>query len=359
MPIKGNKKRAQVILDNSIQKLQDELSNTIDSSSVKTDFYEFLQRWLIIIKASVQDTTFSVYQKQVNGRIKRFFYDTKKYTLEGLKPNDIQEFYFTILTDNCTTNTVIHYHAIIRKSLQYAVKNDLIDSNPADKVEKPQKNTFIGSFYSIEETQKLFECMARTKLEIPTLLACFYGLRRSEVLGLRWSSIDFSNKVITINHVVTNIEIDGVRKIRKKNRTKTKSSFRSLPLVPEVEEKLLQVKLEQQQRKKLLQTGYSNEFLDYICVDELGKILKPDFITKKFKKLLIQYEDLRIIRFHDLRHTCASLLLASDVSLKEIQDWLGHSDFSTTANIYAHLDSKSKKTSASAMSKTLNLNSSM
>ena len=87
---------------------------------------------------------------------------------------------------------------------------------------------------------------------------------------------------------------------------------------------------------------------DYIYVNDLGVPYKPNFVTQHFR-ILLQNNGLRIIRFHDLRHTCASLLLKNGVSMKDIQEWLGHSDFSTTANIYAHLDYSSKLTSADAM----------
>ena len=86
----------------------------------------------------------------------------------------------------------------------------------------------------------------------------------------------------------------------------------------------------------------------YICVNEIGERLKPNTLSDGFKRILEQ-NNLRVIRLHDLRHTCASLLLANGVPMKQIQEWLGHSDFSTTANIYAHLDYHSKLSSAEAM----------
>ena len=93
---------------------------------------------------------------------------------------------------------------------------------------------------------------------------------------------------------------------------------------------------------------YNRNYLDYICVDEMGTLLSPNYVSSAFSKLLEKH-GLRHIRFHDLRHSCASLLLANGVPMKQIQEWLGHSDFSTTANIYAHLDYSSKLSSAEAM----------
>ena len=93
---------------------------------------------------------------------------------------------------------------------------------------------------------------------------------------------------------------------------------------------------------------YDNWYLEYICVDEMGTRISPHYLTAAFPKLLEKYE-LRRIRYHDLRHSCASLLLANGVPMKQIQEWLEHSDFSTTANVYAHLDYNSKLSSADAM----------
>ena len=97
------------------------------------------------------------------------------------------------------------------------------------------------------------------------------------------------------------------------------------------------------------------QYLGYLCVDEVGNIIRPNYVTETFPKFLVE-NGLRRIRFHDLRHSCASLLLDNGVPMKQIQEWLGHSDFSTTANIYLHLEYKSKESSAQAMASALTLN---
>lgn len=187
-----------------------------------------------------------------------------------------------------------------------------------------------------------------TELELPVKLAAFYGLRRSECIGLRWSAIDFNNNTLTVNHTVTTVEVDGKEVELASDTAKTKSSLRTLPLVPVFKELLLKKRAEQKEFRRLCGKAYCTDYLDYICVDQLGKRTSPDYITEYFPKFL-KKNGLRVIRFHDLRHSCASMLLANGVPMKQIQDWMGHSDFSTTANIYAHLDYQSKVTSAEAM----------
>ena len=100
--------------------------------------------------------------------------------------------------------------------------------------------------------------------------------------------------------------------------------------------------------------AYSKEYTDYICVDDLGVLLKPDFLSRHLQ-IILKKNNLKHIRYHDLRHSCASLLIANGVSLKEIQDWLGHSDYGTTANIYSHLEYSAKVNSANKIAEKLKL----
>ena len=179
-------------------------------------------------------------------------------------------------------------------------------------------------------------------------LAAYYGLRRSEVIGLKWSAIDFTENTLTVRHTVHSTE-EG---IVAKDRLKTKSSYRTLTLEPFVRGELLKHREKQEQMKKVMRSAYSGEYTDYVCVDALGKLYDPDFVTGHFGQLLKKH-NLKKIRFHDLRHSCASVLLAQGVPMKQIQEWLGHSDMSTTANIYSHLDAVTKADTGAAMSKAL------
>ena len=346
LTIKGNKKRAEQMLMEERRKY----ANAKTGDDVL--FADFMEQWLEIVKSTVSIPTYSSYVNAVKSIIAPYF-RKKKILLRDLQAHDIQMFYQEQL-QRVKASSVIHYHANIHKALKYAVKNDMIPSNPADKVERPKQDKFYGNFYDRDELNKLFEAVAGTKLELPVLLGAFYGLRRSEIVGLKWSAIDFEQNTITISHTVTSCNLDGKCVIVAKDTTKTKSSRRTLPLVPYFHEKLLAVKAQQERNQKLCGRSYNREFLEYICVDDIGDRFKPNYITSQFPRLL-ERNGFRKIRFHDLRHSCASLLLASGVPMKDIQEWLGHSDFSTTANIYAHLDYSSKLTSASAMESNFHL----
>lgn len=342
LPVKGNKKKAEKMLMETRREFVPECK------PVKEDmlFADFLQQWLQIAKPTIALTTYSSYSNMVNSAIEPYFRELG-VTLNSLKAADIQAFYMVQL-ERVKPNTVIHYHAVIHKALKYAVKIELIESSPADKVERPKKNRFIGSFYDSDEVAQLFEAAKGTHLEIPIFLGAFYGLRRSEALGLKWDAIDFQSNTITIKHTVTSCNIDGKHIQIEQDTTKTKSSLRTLPLVPAFKEKLLSVMEQQKEYKRVCGRCYNKKYLEYICVDEMGNLISPHYLTASFPKLL-KKNGLRHIRFHDLRHSCASLLLANGVPMKQIQEWLGHSDFSTTANVYAHLDYNSKLSSADAM----------
>lgn len=168
--------------------------------------------------------------------------------------------------------------------------------------------------------------------------------------GLQYDAIDFENKTITIKHTVTNASVGGKRVLVQKDRTKNKSSYRTLPLIEEIEELLLKEKSKQESNKKLFGNTYKNKG-NYIFADEEGKLIKPDRVSRRFKKLL-QDNGLKVIRFHDLRHSCATLLLAKGISLDDIQVWLGHSSRATT-EIYANNMVLDKTTSANTIANAL------
>lgn len=344
LPVKGNKKKAEAFLLETRRDFQPPEPDKLLGDDIL--FADYMEQWLEIVKSTISISTYSSYSKCVKGIISPYFRE-RKILLRNLQAKDIQNFYLQELK-RVSANSVIHYHANIHKALKYAVKIDLIDVNPADKVERPKKEKFVGSFYDADEVNRLFEITEGTKLEIPVLLGAFYGLRRSEAIGLKWSAIDFDQNTLTIQHTVVQCNIDGKRELIAADTTKTKSSMRTLPLVPFVRDRLLALKAEQAENRRLCGRCYNRDYLEYICVNEIGDLIKPSYVTEQFPKLLDKY-DMRRIRYHDLRHSCASLLLKNGVQMKEIQDWLGHSDFSTTANTYAHLDYSSKLTSADAM----------
>ena len=367
LPVKGNKKKADELLRQARRAFTPPVPNRSDDLSPDMLFSDYMLYWLKIIRTSVEPTTWSSYCFNVKDHIVPYFEPTG-ITLGGLKASHIQSFYLHEL-ETLKATSVIKQHANMHKALKYAVKLDLIPGNPVDKVERPKLQKYMASvdkverpklqkymasYYTAQEMEELFQAARGSRLELIILFAAFYGLRRSEVLGLRWDAIDFEAGTLTIRHIVTSANIEGKHILIQADRAKTSSSLRTLPLVEGFAQRLKELKKQQEYNERLCGNCYNKKYKGYLFVDEMGNLILPNAVSENFGKLLKAY-GLRHIRFHDLRHSCASLLLKQRVPMKQIQEWLGHSDISTTANIYAHLDSQSKQLSAATMEKALAL----
>lgn len=350
LPEKGNKRKAEA----ELAKLRAEFEVPEEVGDLSSDmlFADYLLEWLEIAKGRLAIATYSSYTSIIKNPLEPYF-RKKKLTLRELEARHLQMFYSEMLK-KVKSNTVIHYHAVIHSALKYAVKTDMLLQNVADKVDRPKKNDFQPVFLSADEMQKMFEALRGTKLELPVLVAAFYGFRRGEVLGLKWDAIDFEQETISIRRTITATKTDGVYREVEQQSAKTKSSLRTLPLVGSFKEIFMRVKEAQELNKKICGNCYNYDYDGFVFVDEMGDRMKLNYLTSEFPKFLERH-GLKRMRFHDLRHSCASLLLANGVPLKHIQEWLGHSDFTTTANIYAHLDYSSKISSAQAMENGLQL----
>lgn len=361
LSVKGNKRKAEKMLVDARIAMTEELERQATEKPLceeykqeKIFFTQFMRDWLDMKQTTVELSTFVSYKSAVEKFIIPYF-DNKHpdLKLSEISAKHIQDYYtYELKTRKISNNTVKHRHATISNALKYAMRMDLIPGNPASKVELPRLSQYSASYYNEKELGALFDLVKGTSLELGVYLSAYYGLRRSEAVGLRWDAIDFDRKTITIKHTAMDIYTDGHHYLVLKDRTKTKSSYRTLPLVVPFEELLLRIKAEQETNRKLCGNCYCNKYLDYIYVNELGELMKPDYLSTKLPKLLEEH-NMRRIRFHDLRHSCASLLLANGVSLKDIQSWLGHSTISTTANIYVHQEFASKINSANAILQVL------
>lgn len=358
---KGNKKRAEKAKDEFLIEVEKELlekeqepKNHFDwEEKADRTFFDYLKDYLKIAKKNVSLLTYVGYEKEVNTRIKAFF-QPSGLPLKDLRPIHLQMFYQSILDDGCTANTAIHYHAYIRKALQHAVNMEYIPSNVADRVDRPKKQQFIPKFYSSDEVEKLLNVCKGEKIFLVLLITSFYGMRRSEVLGLKWNAIDFINKKFLIDHVILEDPYNYAHLI-KKDQTKNDPSYRSMPLIEKVEKELVKQMEWQQENRELFGDQYKEEDSEYIFTMEDGRLMSPSYVSKR-TKVLMKRNHLRVIRFHDLRHSNASILLNNGQDMKRIQEWLGHASFTTTANLYAHLSPGFKNEAANSLEKVFGYN---
>ena len=310
--------------------------------------FEYMTIWLEKQAKNIQINTYRSYHSMIYGKIRRYFERRKDLTVGSIRSKDIDEFYNQLFEDNVVSNTVIHYHAVLRKAFQQAFKDELIEANPFDRVDRPKKNKFQGENYSEEELLALLKLTKDDPIYPAIMFAGGLGLRRSEALGVRWSRIDFEERCVLLDTKIVETKENGKTHIQAIEEMKNKSSHRTLPLPDQVYEMLVEIKAKQELYKKMFKSSYSREYDDYVCVNQLGELMKPSYVTEHFAAI-IQDLGLRKIRFHDLRHTFASVLINNDVPLINVSRFLGHSDISTTANIYAHLDKSNKQSSADIM----------
>ena len=296
--IRGNKKKAEAFLMEQRQTFQLPAEDT-EAVEKGELFADYLERWLKIAKSTIAITTYSSYDGMMKSTIVPWFRKTG-VTITKLTAQDIQDFYTAQLA-RVKSNTVIHYHALIHRALKYAVKTDQLSVNPADKVDRPRKNGFQPAFYDKDEINQLLACVKGTLIETPVMLAAFYGLRRSEAVGLRWDAIDFQQNTITIQHTVIACRLNGKYEVIARDTTKTKSSRRTLPLAAPIRKYLLDLQVWQAENRRLCGNCYCKDYEGYICINEMGYLLNPNRVSAMFE-LTLQQNHLRHIRFHDLRH---------------------------------------------------------
>ena len=331
----------------------DSSSADAESVIVNQELGSFFSDWLTAIKANSARTTFQCYKRNTE-RFMQFM--GNKYpdiTLVTLNHSHIQAYLNHKLDEGVKGSTVKQYYLTLHSAFAYAVKMELLTQHPMDKMVVPRADRHEAVFYNEDELNELFEVFKGHKLELIVHIAAYYGLRRCEILGLKWDSIDFKKKALSIERkVVSDYDENGQPKLVVETRLKTHSTRRTLPLIPHIEEMLLKKQAMDKHYKKLCGKSYDTEFEGFVCCDPFGKLISPNTVTHDFHEV-IKKHGLKMLRFHDLRHSCASLLLANDIPMKAIQEWLGHATFNITANLYSHLEYNAKVTSAETIARVL------
>ena len=294
LPVKGNKRKAQAMADAFMAELESKVSDGY------TDvlFSDYMKQWLEDVKFSISESTYEEYYRQIHNRICPWF-AAQGLRLCDLKAYHIDKFYkLKMKNDKVSAKTVLRYHANIRKALQRAVKLDMIPTNPADRVDLPKVKKFRGSYYTPEELQKLFECSKGTRFETVILLAGYLGVRQGEACGLRWKDVDFEKNTVSI---CGSLKAHDLYKDLYYGETKTEMSYRTLPMPEPLARYLKQLRKKQLEQKMMGGESYHRKWDGYVCVDQMGDIINPKYISRYFADLLAK-NNLRRIRFHDLRH---------------------------------------------------------
>ena len=341
LPEKGNKRKAEAFLREKIAEYE-RLEGIVQTDIL---FADYVRHWLTHISRKVDEVTMQGYQTLADSHILPYF-DQKKVPLRSIDHTMIQRYMDEKQESGrldgkggLSPRSLRLHKNIISQTLDLAVQTKLIPANPCQFVELPQNVRYESTFYTAAQLQDLFTALQGDELLPLVKITALYGLRRSELLGLQWDSIDFEQKTMTIRHTVSK-----VTSIVAKDKTKTASSHRIFPLTPEAVEIFRRAKEEEQQNRVMFGSEYQEN--PYVFKWPDGHNYTPDYISHRFNDLLKKH-NLPHIRFHELRHSCASMLIAMGWTLKDVQEWLGHSDIKMTANIYSHLDT-ARKTSIAA-----------
>lgn len=350
---RGNKKAAQQILQQTIMEYcklyPDDNIPTKMKANDSPLWIDWLKNYITSIANNLSPSQREIVEESYMRSFLEFWGKTNLRLIQ-IKTQDILDFYnYMRKTRGVKNNTLRRYASVIRPALKKAYKEKLINENPYDFMPTLKKEKVTPKFYDQTDMEKLFNVIKGHKLELAFKFLAYYGVRRSELVGIKWDSIDFINKTITINHKVLVVK----KEIIVSETMKTASSTRTLPLIPKIEKELLNWQIQIQKNKDYFGKNYNNKYADFVFTNENGDLILPDHLTHSFAKVL-KRNNLKYIRLHDLRHSCASIMLANGVQMKQIQEWLGHSNFSTTADVYSHLDYTSKIESAKKIANALN-----
>jgi len=340
---KGNKKRAESMLREKLR----EYEKLHGNAKSQMRFSDWVREWLKSVEKRVDIVTFEGYTSCAQRHILPYF-DAKNTVLCEITRSMLQTFIDEKSlngrldgTGGLAPASIRHIRNILNQSLKAAQQSGWIVTNPCDGLRLPRQQKPEFSFYNAEQLNTLFAAIQGEQLWPLVRITAVYGLRKSELLGLQWSSIDFKANTLTIKHTVVK-----QKSLVTKDKTKNAASRRTFPLTPEMRSLFEQIKAEEAVNRRLFGKEYNEN--SYIFKWPDGRPFSPNYVSHKFSALLKQH-GLPHIRFHDLRHSCASMLIAQGFGLKDVQEWLGHADITLTANTYAHLDMKRKQSIAESI----------
>ncbi len=328
--VEGTKRRAQNELNDLLSKLQ--RGEYVPPSRMTVA--EYLDRWLAdYARVKVAAKTYERYAEIVRVHLTPAL---GHHPLPRLQPLHIQACYSDALQrgrrngrGGLSPQTVLHHHRVLREALQQAVRWQLLARNPADAVEPPRGQRRETEVFDQGEVGRLLEVAGGTRLAVPVLLAVTTGLRRGELLGLRWQDVDLDGGKLAVRQSLEQTKAGLAFK-----QPKTQKGRRVVTLPPMTTDALRRHKAEQAKERLLLGPAYCDHGLVLAQAD--GQPFNPDKVTRAFKRLALK-AGVRPLSLHKVRHTHATLLLGANVHPKVVSERLGHATVGITLDTYSHV----------------------
>lgn len=356
--VKGNKKKAEQMLRETLVKHGERYVN-YNSEML---FADWINIWLEAIRVEISETTYEGYKMHSKGVIE--YFRTKKLKLKDLKARHFSEFYRYQLAEGkinkrtgekegYAVRTVRSQKLVITSALNKAVLDEVIRYNPALQVKVTNKSKKKVAkeprFFTLQELNDFLKFLYTKNDPLTDIIVAttYFGLRRSEVLGIKKSAVDLKKRTLTINYTVVQIST-----LHEHDGTKTPDSYRTYDLTDEMVSFFTNII----QKRKELQEFYGNTYhhSEYLFTWEDGRPFRPDYIYHHFKRIMKEYGRPEFT-FHNLRHTTASVLFEQGWSAKDIQEWLGYADYYTTMNIYTHIEKSHKREKAETLNGIMEL----
>lgn len=319
-----------------------------------TRIEQFLEIWLEEHRHNIERSTYNGYYRIVHKHLIPYF-QKLNLMVTDIRPYHILDYFHFKSKAGMCSNTLRRHYANLHTAFEYARLHEWILLNPVGYVTAPIEEEFHANFLSISEIKRYIDLIDVAWLSAAVALAGTMGLRRSEISGLKWENIDFEANTIKVCHTVVesrNAET-GKYELIFKDKTKTQKSNRVLVMNDLVKTLLQDMKKKQVYYVLRNHYGYDKRYLKYIFVYPNGNFIRPAEISRQFKLVIKNYK-LSYIRFHDLRHSCATMLLKLGADIENVREWLGHSDLKTTQK-YLHVNLEDKISIAQNVSNALAL----
>jgi integrase len=325
-----NKLQADKMLSSWIEELSVEKDHISDKQ-----FIFCIEDWLERKKRRVRLDTYEAYQCYYDNHLKPFF-EPRNLKIDEVTPRLIQKYVDQKEKEGQSPNSINKHLVVLNGVFKEAAALQEVSFNPCANITISRiEEEFHGTAYEPADAKRLLAAIEGDAIEPAVYLGLYLGLRRSEVVGLRWGDIDFEHNVVHIRNTVVRFKT-----ISEMEKTKSRASKRDLYLPKGLKQYLLSLRIRTETHRQLFGKAYHGG--EHICQWPDGRTYTPDYVSRRFKRIL-ELNNLPQIRFHDLRHTAGSLLINQGQSVKQVQEFLGHEKASTTLDIYTHLSFEGKK----------------